>query len=82
MPLYEYFCDDCQKVFTLLQSTQVNKSETTCPECAGANTQYRMSACVSKIPGSPKKLSTPVTAAELPNRSVLNLPIPRLRSEL
>ena len=82
MPLYEYDCDDCQKDFTLLQSIEVNKAETTCPECGGANTRYRMSACVSKIPGSPKKFSEPVTADELPNKNVLNLPIPRLRSEL
>lgn len=82
MPLYEYYCADCQKDFTLLQSTHVDKSATTCSECGGANTQYKMSACVSKIPGSPKKTSTPVTADELPNKSVLNLPIPRLRSEL
>ena len=82
MPLYEYDCDDCKKDFTLLQSTDVNKAETACPDCGGTNTQYRMSACVAKIPGSRKKFSSPVTADELPNKSVLNLPIPRLRSEL
>ncbi len=82
MPLYEYYCEDCQKDFILLQSTSVDKSATTCSECGGANTQHRMSACVSKIPGSPKKLSSPVTADELPKKSVLNLPLPRLRSEL
>ncbi len=82
MPLYEYYCDDCQKDFTLLQSTHVNKSETACPECRGANTHHRMSACVAKIPRSPKKFGEPVTADELPNKDILKLPIPRLLSDL
>jgi len=85
MPLYEYFCEDCQKEFTLLQSASVNKAETPCSECSSANVRHQMSTFTSKIPGRAISNSVqkagPVTADELPNKNVLNLPIPRHVSE-
>lgn len=83
MPLYEYFCEECQKDFTLLQSASVNKEETSCPECDSGNVRHIMSIFTSKVQGvSAASKLPPLTADELPNKNILNLPLPRLRSEL
>jgi putative FmdB family regulatory protein len=83
MPLYEYFCEDCQKEFTLLQSASVNKEETTCSECGSSKVNHKFSTFASKIQkvtDSNRKI--PVTEKDFPNKDVFKLPIPRLRSEL
>ncbi|MFQ5443385.1 MAG: zinc ribbon domain-containing protein [Nitrospinales bacterium] len=82
MPLYEYFCDTCQKDFTLLQSANVKKEETVCPDCGSQKVQTKFSSFAPKVKASRQPFSKPVTADELPNKNVLNLPVPRLRSEL
>lgn len=79
MPLYEYFCEDCQQSFTLLQSTSVNKEETVCEKCGSRKVHPRLSTFASKIQRSK---TGPVTVDDLPNKNILNLPPPRLRSEL
>lgn len=85
MPLYEYYCEDCNKEFTLLQSASANQEETTCSECGSASVRRQMSTFTSKIPGKAVtdslKKAGPVTADELPNKNILNLPIPRHVSE-
>ena len=85
MPLFEYFCEECKKRFTLLQSIHVNKEETTCPDCGGSEVKHQFSTFAPKTQSTlTKKLikKGPVTADELPNKNVLNVPLPRLRSEL
>lgn len=81
MPLYEYHCNDCDKEFTLLQPTSVNKEETTCSQCESPNVRHKFSTFSPKISGISKKLKNagPVTADELPNKDILKLPIPGLR---
>ena len=84
MPLYEYFCEDCRKDFTLLQSASVNKEETVCSECGSSNVRYQMSTFSSKMPprtGTSAEKAGPVTADELPNKNILNLPLPKHVSE-
>ena len=81
MPLFEYNCNECDKDFTLLQSANVNKQETKCPDCGLGSVSYKLSSFNAKV-NSPTSKASPVTADDLPNRSVLNLPLPRLRSEL
>ena len=83
MPLYEYFCDDCQSEFTLLQPASVNKAETTCTECGSARVTHKFSTFTSKIQGvTPSSKKRPVTEDDYPNKDVFKLPIPRLRSDL
>ena len=82
MPLFEYHCNDCQKDFTLLQSASVNKEETECPECGSKSVDYKFSSFSAKTQKSTMSQEAPVTADELPKKSVLDLPLPRLRSEL
>ena len=81
MPLFEYYCDTCQKDFTLLQSSDVNKEKTVCPDCS-ASAQYKFSSFASKVQGSVKGKAKPATQADYPNKDIFKLPIPRLRSEL
>ena len=83
MPLYEYFCENCQTDFTLLQSTDVNKSETECPECGSKNTRHRFSSFAAKIQGKPlADLQKPATLDDFPNKDVFKIPRPRHISEL
>ncbi|GJL79476.1 MAG: hypothetical protein NPINA01_24650 [Nitrospinaceae bacterium] len=83
MPLYEYYCEDCQKEFTLLQPASVNKEDTTCSECGSSKVNHKFSTFTSKIQGVSKASSKkPVTEDDYPNKDVFKLPIPRLRSEL
>ncbi|MEE9257916.1 MAG: zinc ribbon domain-containing protein [Nitrospinaceae bacterium] len=84
MPLYEYHCEDCRKDFTLLQSASVNKDETVCSECGSSRVRHQMSTFASKIPPrtTPSTVKAgPVTVDELPNKQILNLPIPKHVSE-
>ena len=81
MPLFEYHCEPCQKDFTLLQSSSVNKDETICPDCS-APARYKFSSFASKVQGSLKGKAKPVTQNDYPNKDIFKLPVPRLRSEL
>jgi putative FmdB family regulatory protein len=51
MPIYEYQCEDCQKVFEYL--VMGGKDPESCPKCKKTNIKRMMSACgfVSKSPG-------------------------------
>ena len=33
MPLYEYYCDKCEKVFEALRSVQASDQQVKCPKC-------------------------------------------------
>lgn len=80
MPLYEYFCEKCQKDFTLLQSANVNKEETVCPECDSDKVRHKFSTFSSKIQGvSAASKKPPATMDDFPNKDIFKLPIPRLR---
>lgn len=81
MPLFEYFCEKCDKDFTLLQSPNVNKDETVCPDC-DSPARYRFSTFASKVQGSSKGKAKPATINDYPNKDIFKLPLPRLRSEL
>jgi putative FmdB family regulatory protein len=85
MPLYEYFCEDCQEEFTLLQSADANKAETKCSGCGSQKTQHKFSSFAAKIAGKPlADLQKPATIDDFPNKDAFKLPPPppRLRSEL
>ncbi|MFQ5449686.1 MAG: zinc ribbon domain-containing protein [Nitrospinaceae bacterium] len=82
MPLYEYYCEECQKEFTLLQPTSAKKEETICPECDSPRVTPRLSTFSSKIQGvSAASKKKPVTFDELPNTDIFKLPQPRLASD-
>ncbi len=44
MPIYEYTCMDCTRVFSLLQKIGTNEKETKCPECGSQNVKKMMSS--------------------------------------
>lgn len=37
MPLYEYYCDKCERVFEALRSIKDSDQPTKCPECGAAS---------------------------------------------
>src|SRR5512134_2622700 len=37
MPLYEYYCDNCDKVFEALRSIKDSDQPAKCPECGAAS---------------------------------------------
>jgi len=83
MPLYEYFCEDCQKEFTLLQTTDVNKEGTECSECGSNNTRHQFSLFAAKIQGKPlADLQKPATLDDFPNKDIFKIPPARHISEL
>ena len=43
MPFYEYKCDDCGEVFTMLQKRDAAREGHKCPECSGENTKRVLS---------------------------------------
>ena len=83
MPLYEYFCKNCNSDFTLLQSTNVNKDQTECSTCGSKNTRHRFSSFAAKIQGKPlADLQKPATIDDFPNKDIFKIPPPRHISEL
>ncbi len=38
MPFFEYKCDDCDELFTLLQKRDAPREGHACPECGGTKT--------------------------------------------
>ena len=51
MPLYEYYCTDCSKTFTVLQTLHVNPNETTCASCGTNHVKKQFSVFASNIEG-------------------------------
>ncbi len=43
MPIYEYFCQDCEKSFALLQQVGANEENTICSECNSKNVKKKFS---------------------------------------
>jgi putative FmdB family regulatory protein len=50
MPIYEYKCKDCEKVFSKLTFNLNAKAE--CPECKSENTERLISTIASSSGGS------------------------------
>jgi putative FmdB family regulatory protein len=50
MPIYEYECKDCGRVFSKLTFNTENKAE--CPECKSENTERLISTIASSSGGS------------------------------
>lgn len=49
MPLYEYECENCKKIFTAVLSLREHESkETICPGCGSKQVEQLMSAFIAK----------------------------------
>lgn len=44
MPLYDFFCNDCQNTFEELFPSAAVAAHPTCPQCGSISTEQRMSA--------------------------------------
>ena len=49
MPLYEYFCPSCQRVFETLRPAQEADEPTTCPSCQHASSQRILSLFANSV---------------------------------
>lgn len=47
MPIYEYYCDSCQKKFDLLRSFSQAQQPAICPTCSHESTQRMISLFAS-----------------------------------
>ncbi|HHQ49654.1 MAG TPA: zinc ribbon domain-containing protein [Acidobacteria bacterium] len=52
MPIYEYRCNDCGKVFSKLQRMGATADGVTCPACGSANVERKVSSFASASSGS------------------------------
>jgi putative FmdB family regulatory protein len=58
MPIYEYKCEDCEKVSEVLVKNRANESSVVCPECQSAN--------LSKLISAPGALITKGGSVDMP----------------
>jgi putative FmdB family regulatory protein len=52
MPIYEYACKKCRKLFEELVFSTSDESELVCPACGAANPERCLSACAAVIAGA------------------------------
>ena len=52
MPLYEYLCKKCQKVFEILQLSSRDGEEVKCPHCGSREVEKLLSTFGSRISGT------------------------------
>jgi len=53
MPLYEYKCNDCKKIFEVLHRSSSNLEKVECPECKSENYTKLFSAFAPSVKGEP-----------------------------
>lgn len=51
MPIYEYACKKCGKLFEELVFSASDESEVVCPDCGAAKPERCLSACAAVIAG-------------------------------
>jgi len=49
MPLYEYRCEDCKKLFEALVSSHVNADKVSCTACGSAKVKRTISAASFRL---------------------------------
>jgi len=61
MPIYEYRCRKCNKVFSALQKVGTTEKDTVCPECDSKDVKKLLSAfsCSSVVEGNTFSPSIP-----------------------
>jgi putative FmdB family regulatory protein len=47
MPIYEYRCQDCNRLFSKLQPMGADSSGVSCPDCAGERVERQLSTFAS-----------------------------------
>jgi len=45
MPIYEYRCEKCRQVFSVLQSMGAKEKDTVCTECGSSKVRKQVSSC-------------------------------------
>jgi len=59
MPIYEYQCRKCEKVFEVIQKVNEGGEKLTCPSCGAKKPEKVMSCCSSFSKGAESASSAP-----------------------
>ena len=51
MPIYEFVCEPCNKVFEVLFRSSTEKQKVTCPTCGGVKIRKKLSTFGAKVCG-------------------------------
>jgi len=43
MPIYEYMCNKCSEIFSLLQKAGITEKDTVCPKCGSKDVKKKVS---------------------------------------
>ncbi|MCU0722721.1 MAG: zinc ribbon domain-containing protein [Planctomycetes bacterium] len=52
MPIYEFVCEPCDKVFEVLFRSMDERKKVTCPDCGGDKVRKKLSVFGTKIAGA------------------------------
>ena len=52
MPIFEFKCQDCGRVFEEFFAPGESREDLKCPACVSANVKKLLSACVTKVSGA------------------------------
>ncbi len=63
MPIYEYRCRKCEKVFEVIQKVDEGGENLSCPSCGEKKPEKVMSCCSSFLKGSESAPATPSTSS-------------------
>jgi len=66
MPMYEYKCNKCEKVFTVMQRMDAGTSGLSCPECKGTELTKLISSTFSPESSKAMPPSFESAAAKMP----------------
>jgi len=51
MPIYEYKCSKCSRLFSVLQRTGASEKDTVCPDCGSNSVKKLLSAFSCSVAG-------------------------------
>jgi putative FmdB family regulatory protein len=81
MPIYEYLCPVCNRVYSFLSRTFEPERQPTCPRCGGEDMRRRVSR-FAVVRGGAQAEEPPANAAGGPDREPDPLDDPRIEREL
>ncbi len=72
MPIYEFRCEACDKLFEHLAMSKGDVVEVKCPHCGSSELSRVMSTCASVVSGSPSAPAAGQSGPTMENRSCPN----------
>jgi putative FmdB family regulatory protein len=60
MPIYEYICNKCKSIFSLIQKVGTSEKDTTCPQCGSEEVKKKLSLFSSRTSKGSSEPSPPL----------------------